>query len=96
MAQKAKLVFQVNTGAALLGMGYIVGLKYAAIICAGSILTWWIIVPGIALIWPDMNVSLDASKTILASAARSLKKYTIHAKESWYRSYSHGRCYRHS
>ncbi len=69
LAQKAKLVFQVNTGAALLGMGYIVGLKYAAIICAGSILTWWIIVPGIALIWPDMNVSLDASKTILASAA---------------------------
>ena len=69
LAQKAKLVFQVNTGAALLGMGYIVGLKYAAIICAGSILTWWIIVPGIALILPDMNVSLDASKTILASAA---------------------------
>lgn len=69
LAQKAKLVFQVNTGAALLGMGYIVGLKYAAIICAGSILTWWIIVPGIALIWPDMNVSLDASKTILASTA---------------------------
>lgn len=69
LAQKAKLVFQVNTGAALLGMGYIVGLKYAAIICAGSILTWWIIVPGIVLIWPDMNVSLDASKTILASAA---------------------------
>lgn len=69
LAQEAKLVFQVNTGAALLGMGYIVGLKYAAIICAGSILTWWIIVPGIALIWPDMNVSLDASKTILASAA---------------------------
>lgn len=69
LAQKAKLVFQVNTGAALLGMGYIVGLKYAAIICAGSILTWWIIVPGIALIWPEVNVSLDASKTFLASAA---------------------------
>lgn len=75
LAQKAKLVFQVNTGAALLGMGYIVGLKYAAIICAGSILTWWIIVPGIALIWPDMNVSLDASKTILASAADPQKIY---------------------
>ena len=69
LAQKAKLVFQVNTGAALLGMGYIVGLKYAAIICAGSILTWWIIIPGIALIWPEVNVSLDASKTFLASAA---------------------------
>lgn len=76
LAQKAKLVFQVNTGAALLGMGYIVGLKYAAIICAGSILTWWIIVPGIALIWPEANVSLDTSKIILASAADPQEIYS--------------------
>ena len=38
VADKAKLVFSCNTSAALLGMGYIVGLKYAAIICAGSCL----------------------------------------------------------
>lgn len=66
LAQKAKLVFQLNTGAAVLGMGYIVGLKYAAIICAGSVLTWWLVVPGIALIWPNANISLDATNTILA------------------------------
>jgi putative OPT family oligopeptide transporter len=45
MADKAKVVFKINTGAAVLGLGYIVGLKYAAIICAGSALVWWIIVP---------------------------------------------------
>jgi len=53
LADKAKLVFKVNTGAAVLGLGYIVGLKYASIICAGSLAVWWIIIPGISLIWGD-------------------------------------------
>ena len=45
LAAKAKLVFSVNTGAALLGLGYIVGLKYAFIIFAGSVFVWWVIIP---------------------------------------------------
>ena len=53
LAEKAKLVFKVNTGAAVLGLGYIVGLKYAAIITFGSLTVWWIIVPGMALLFPD-------------------------------------------
>ncbi len=53
VADKAKLVFKVNTGAAVLGLGYIVGLKYAFIICLGSVAVWWLIVPGMALIFPD-------------------------------------------
>ena len=53
LAEKAKLVFKVNTGAAVLGLGYIVGLKYAAIICAGSLAVWWIIIPGISVIFSD-------------------------------------------
>ena len=53
LADKAKLVFKVNTGAAVLGLGYIIGLKYAVIICLGSLFVWWIIVPGMALIFPE-------------------------------------------
>jgi putative OPT family oligopeptide transporter len=53
VADKAKLVFKINTGAAVLGLGYIVGLKYAAIICAGSVAVWWVIVPGISLLFGD-------------------------------------------
>lgn len=45
IAEKAKLVLSCNTGAALLGLGYIVGLKYAFVIFAGSIFVWWIIIP---------------------------------------------------
>ena len=53
VAEKFKLVFKINTGAAVLGLGYIVGLKYAAIICAGSLVVWFIIVPGFALVFGD-------------------------------------------
>ena len=66
IADKAKLVFKVNTGAAVLGMGYIVGLKYATIICAGSAVVWWLIVPGIALFFGDTPVNAAG---LLASQA---------------------------
>ncbi|MDE7025150.1 MAG: oligopeptide transporter, OPT family, partial [Paramuribaculum sp.] len=45
MAEKAKVVFSCNTGAALLGLGYIVGLKYSFVIFAGSAFVWWVILP---------------------------------------------------
>ena len=51
LADKAKLLLKVNTGAAVLGLGYIVGLKYAFIICCGSFLVWLVIIPLINLIW---------------------------------------------
>ena len=54
LADKAKLVFKINTGAAVLGLGYIVGLKYAAIICFGSLAVWWVIIPGMSLLWGDV------------------------------------------
>lgn len=45
IAEKAKVVFSCNTGAALLGLGYIVGLKYSFVIFAGSAFVWWVILP---------------------------------------------------
>lgn len=77
VADKAKLMFSINTGAALLGMGYIVGLKYAAIICFGSIAVWWVIVPLIALIFPNTEVATgiiaaDASPEQIFQYAKSI------------------------
>lgn len=57
LADKAKLVFKINTSAAVLGLGYIVGLKYASIICAGSLAVWWVIIPAISLIWGDATLN---------------------------------------
>ncbi len=48
LAEKTRMVLTCNTGAALLGLGYIIGLKYAFIICAGSFFVWWIIIPLLA------------------------------------------------
>ncbi len=45
LAAKTKLALSCNTGAAVLGLGYIIGLKYAFIIFAGSIFVWWVIIP---------------------------------------------------
>ncbi len=45
IAEKTKLVLSVNTGAALLGLGYIIGIKYAFVITAGSLFVWWVIIP---------------------------------------------------
>ncbi len=53
LADKAKVVLKINTGAAVLGLGYIIGLKYAAIICAGSLAVWLLIVPGMSLLFSD-------------------------------------------
>lgn len=71
LADKAKVVFSINTSAALLGMGYIVGLKYAAIICAGSAFVWWVIVPGIAIIFPDLAVAGSALSGNAITAAEA-------------------------
>lgn len=51
LAEKAKIVMKVNTGAAVLGLGYIIGLKYTMIICAGSFLVWLIIIPAMSAIF---------------------------------------------
>lgn len=75
VADKAKLFLSINTGAALLGMGYIVGLKYATIICAGSALVWWIIVPGMALVFPDVAVTNDGTVTAAAASPEQIFSY---------------------
>lgn len=75
IADKFKLVFKINTGAAVLGLGYIIGLKYAAIICAGSLAVWLIIVPGFSLIWGDQV--LNAWNPEIATAVKDMSPEMI-------------------
>ena len=58
VSDKAKLVLKLNTGAAVLGLGYIIGLKYAFIICCGSFLVWLVIIPLMNLIWGGQVIDL--------------------------------------
>ena len=61
IADKAKLVFKVNTGAAVLGLGYIIGLKYAMYITLGSLAVWWLIVPGMSILFQDQVLNIGGS-----------------------------------
>ena len=61
IADKAKLVFKVNTGAAVLGLGYIIGLKYALFITLGSLAVWWLIVPGMSLLFHNEVLNIGGS-----------------------------------
>lgn len=63
LADKAKLVFSINTGAAVLGLGYIVGLKYAAVICVGSALVWFVIVPILPFLGDTLLHTLNPAVT---------------------------------
>lgn len=58
VADKAKVVLKLNTGAAVLGLGYIVGLKYAFIICCGSFLVWLVIIPLMNVLWSGQVIDL--------------------------------------
>lgn len=69
LAEKTKLVFKMNTGAAVLGMGYIIGFRYALIICCGSAAVWWLIIPGISLFFGDTVVWERSGETVTAAAA---------------------------
>ncbi len=81
VAEKAKLVFKVNTGAAVLGLGYIVGLKYASIICLGSVAVWWVIIPGISLIWGNDRLDMwDPSIACTVSEMSPEMIFTKYAK----------------
>ncbi len=65
LADKFKLVFKINVGAAVMGLGYIVGLKYAAIIAAGSFVAWYVIMPVFAYLGDVITVPIGANVTML-------------------------------
>ena len=71
LAEKAKLVFKLNTGAAVLGLGYIIGFKYALIITLGSLCVWWLIVPGMALIFDSQVLNQWNPDIVTAVGAMS-------------------------
>lgn len=71
VADHAKLVFKVNTGAAVFGLGYIIGLKYTFIICLGSFAVWWLLVPGMSLIFHDTVLNMWNPEITTAVGAMS-------------------------
>ena len=65
VAEKMKVVFKVNTGAAVLGLGYIIGLKYSAIICAGSFTVWFVLIPFLSYFGDGQTLAVGEGITTL-------------------------------
>ena len=82
VADKAKVVLKLNTGAALLGLGYIIGLKDACVICCGSFLVWLVIIPLMNVIWGGqvldfMNTGISSTIGQM-SAEEIFREYARH------------------
>ena len=81
IATKFKLLFKINIGAAVMGLGYIVGLKYAAIIAAGSFVSWFVIIPIFSYLGNFIGVPIGANVTDLIKdmpAEAIFKNYVRH------------------
>ena len=81
LADKAKVVLKVNTGAAVLGLGYIIGLKYSMIICAGSFLVWLVIIPLMsAFFGPDVLTLGNDAITATVGSMSAEQIFTTYAR----------------
>ncbi|WP_289741034.1 OPT family oligopeptide transporter, partial [uncultured Duncaniella sp.] len=69
LAEKTKLVVSCNTGAAVLGLGYIIGLNYAFIIFAGSVFVWWVLIPMLGT-YGSSEITAMSPEAIFADYAR--------------------------
>ena len=80
LAEKTKLVFKVNTGAAVLGLGYIVGLKYAGIICAGSFTVWFVLIPFLSYFADGQTVAVGEGVSMLIRDMSPEQLFTNYAR----------------
>ena len=80
LAEKTKPVFKVNTGAAVLGLGYIVGLKYAAIICAGSFTVWFVLIPFLSYFADGQTVAVGEGVSMLIRDMSPEQLFTNYAR----------------
>ena len=80
LADKMKVVFKVNTGAAVLGLGYIIGLKYAAIICAGSFTVWFVLIPFISHFADGQTLAVGEGISVLLRDMTPEQIFSISAR----------------
>ncbi len=79
VADKAKLVVKVNAGAAVLGLGYIIGLRYGTIIAAGSFLSWLVFIPAVWFFGQHIEVPVG-SATMLISEMTAEEIFTNYVR----------------
>lgn len=69
LSDKIKWVLKINIGAAVTGLGYIVGLRYALFIAAGSFLSWWVLIPVVYFIGKFIPAPILQSSLLISEMA---------------------------
>lgn len=59
VADKYKMIFSVDVSAAFLGIGYLTGLRYSAIIAAGSVFGGFVCIPLISVMFSGNNIDFE-------------------------------------
>lgn len=80
LADKFKIIFKINVGAAVTGLGYIIGLKYSAIIAAGSFVSWFVIIPIFAYLGDYITTPIGANVTALIKDMRPEQIFTTYVR----------------
>lgn len=81
LAEQSKLIFKINIGAAVMGLGYIVGLKYAAIIAAGSFLSWYVLIPVVSYIGSNLTIPIGSNIATLIKDMSSEQIFTNYVRQ---------------
>ncbi len=80
IADQYKVVVKLNTSAAVLGLGYIIGLEYAALICAGSFVVWFVLIPLISYFAPGMTVPVGDGITAVLGEMSAEEIFSNYAR----------------
>ncbi|MBK8945060.1 MAG: oligopeptide transporter, OPT family [Ignavibacteriae bacterium] len=81
IADNFKLVFRLNVSAAVVGLGYVIGLKYSLIIVAGSFVSWFVLIPIINYLGEFITSPIGANVQLLIkdmSAEQIFTNYVRH------------------
>jgi putative OPT family oligopeptide transporter len=81
LADKTKVVFKINVGSAVMGLGYIVGLKYSAIICAGSFIGWYLLIPVISYFADGQTIAVGTNVTKLLGQMTSEEIFRAYVRQ---------------
>ena len=80
LADNLKIVFRLNVGAAVMGLGYIIGLRYSAIIAAGSFVSWFVFIPLVSYFGQDLTTVLGSTADTLISGMTAEEIFTTYVR----------------
>jgi len=80
LSDRVKIVAKFNVSAMIFGLGYIVGLKYSAIIAAGSFLSWFVLIPLVYYFGEGLSVPFGSTATTTIGSMTPEEIFTTYVR----------------